>query len=486
MEEFLEANLDRFQALTEGFKPKDEGLASKKSNSRTTATDIVVVARQLVLWACSGGVGTLFAHGQTSSGKAFTVSGLERVVASSLFGGGSGSAYEERRIFVRSSSWPATTLLTDSFGETQVAGSLEMQAMPSGGAYMIAPSEDGLLYLVDLAGSEAAREINASLSALKDCICGKALHDATTIDGGGGGWKAMLWHVFDPDSGRSCRTVVVACVNPGAADTAASNNTLKYAEMLKIGVPSSVPRPYDPRVPATWSNVQLREWFLSSSGSPAVDAENLAPSQTGPQLLRLPIPEFLRRCLLTPGVRMDQARAFQSKFWQLHVDSWRAPASQQQSQPSTSAETEVTSGDTSGYSSRAIRLPGSLALPFQERIRPGMVVRWGPDEYSRLCSQHYIPRQQNLAMVLCPQFELVPGVQDASGNEVLPAAGGAGAAGASGGKSRDYLCALVLPGMMSGAFEVRIWQQVVVPVEWMEEEVILEYGHATRYFYMSA
>lgn len=45
MEEFLVANRDRFQALVEGFKAKGEGLVSNKRNSRTTATDIIVVAR---------------------------------------------------------------------------------------------------------------------------------------------------------------------------------------------------------------------------------------------------------------------------------------------------------------------------------------------------------------------------------------------------------------------------------------------------------
>jgi kinesin family protein 2/24 len=37
--------------------------------------------------AWQGNVGTLFAYGQTGSGKTFTVSGLERLVAKSLFDG---------------------------------------------------------------------------------------------------------------------------------------------------------------------------------------------------------------------------------------------------------------------------------------------------------------------------------------------------------------------------------------------------------------
>jgi hypothetical protein len=41
----------------------------------------------LVPWAWNGGVGTLFAYGQTSSGKTHTVSELERLVASTLMDG---------------------------------------------------------------------------------------------------------------------------------------------------------------------------------------------------------------------------------------------------------------------------------------------------------------------------------------------------------------------------------------------------------------
>ena len=134
---------------------------------------------------------------------------------------------------------------------------------------------EGLLYLVDLAGSEGARdvathgaermretrEINRSLSVLKDCIRSRAELDAlrSAPGSGGGGTKAAagprvpfrestltkaLKHVFDPAPaapaaerrrGRPCRTVVVACVNPCLGDAGPSKNTLRYAEMLRGG-----------------------------------------------------------------------------------------------------------------------------------------------------------------------------------------------------------------------------------------------------------
>jgi kinesin family protein 2/24 len=122
-------------------------------------------------------------------------------------------------------------------------------------------SENGLLYLVDLAGSEAARdvvqhgadrmretrEINMSLSVLKDCVCGKA--ELETRKRRPGVMKQIrmpvrqstltrvLKHVFDPKEGRACRTVVIACVNPSLADVGSSKNTLRYAEMLRVPIP---------------------------------------------------------------------------------------------------------------------------------------------------------------------------------------------------------------------------------------------------------
>lgn len=145
---------------------------------------------------------------------------------------------------------------------------------------------DGLLYLVDLAGSEAARdkvahdmsrmkearEINTSLSVLKDCIRGRAVADADAFAGRSSRKPTYipfrqstltktLKHVFDPASSRSCKTVVVACVNPCLADIGASKNTLRYAEMLRVTVPRAKPAEYSPSVPATWNNEQLRDWI---------------------------------------------------------------------------------------------------------------------------------------------------------------------------------------------------------------------------------
>lgn len=151
-------------------------------------------------------------------------------------------------------------------------------------------AEDGMLYLVDLAGSEAARdvakhgaermretrEINASLSVLKDCIRGKA--DADAVLGAGGRKKPhvpfrqstltkVLKHVFDPAGTASCKTVVVACVNPCLLDVGASRNTMRYAEMLRVFVPKSKAAVYDAEAPMTWSNTQVRAWIDNNVSS---------------------------------------------------------------------------------------------------------------------------------------------------------------------------------------------------------------------------
>ena len=115
--------------------------------------------------------------------------------------------------------------------------------------------EDGILYLVDLAGSEAARdvaehgadrmretrEINMSLSVLKDCLRGRAelemtrragRHKKVHVPTRRSVLTRVLKHVFDPQETRPCKTAVIACVNPSLGDVGPSKNTLRYAEML--------------------------------------------------------------------------------------------------------------------------------------------------------------------------------------------------------------------------------------------------------------
>lgn len=475
---------------------------------------------------------TIFAYGQTGSGKTYSISGLEKLVAEALT---SGALDGTRHMYISIVELAGNaacdllnvrrpvSLLEDSFGSTHLAGATEARITDAASLLAFidtaaalrrtAPTQkndassrshaicrirlenpalpetdDGLLYMIDLAGSEAARdvtahsadrmreakEINASLSTLKDCIRGRASLDAAA----GSGAKSyipyrqsaltkLLKHVFDPATERSCRTVVLACVNPCLADVAASKNTLRYAEMLKVEVPKAAVVKYDAAKPGTWSNEQLREWIGSNvsrispgpldeadfhkSGSPAVSPELLAPAETGKQLIRLPAPEFISRALKTPGVTVEQATAFQSKFWRLHIDGQRSKAA-----PSAVADTTVPVVDEYGNSesSRDPR-PEMAGVPFKERIRTGMVVSWDPP----MSAPGYVEIAGRSVCVVLAR-------EDQDGEAA-------------------YRCALVSPGLMPGAFEVNMWRQWVVTVRQMKNEVLLDYDAATRYYYES-
>lgn len=225
----------------------------------------------------------------------------------------------------------AFSILEDSFGVTQLAGAVERHVSSvdeilgliegasrfrrtestekndsSSRSHAIcrirlenhsAPEEeDGLLYLVDLAGSEAARdkakhgadrmketrEINTSLSVLKDCIRGRAEADALVatkskkkpyIPFRQSALTKVLKHVFDPKGMRSCKTAVIACVNPSLLDIGPSKNTLRYAEMLRVPIPEKQGLIYDPSAPMTWTNAQVKEWVTGNVHSLALQHE---------------------------------------------------------------------------------------------------------------------------------------------------------------------------------------------------------------------
>ncbi|KAF6828757.1 diatom spindle kinesin 1 (kinesin motor domain containing protein) [Colletotrichum plurivorum] len=513
-----------------------------KSTSEEIYRDLV---QPLVPWAWAGGISTMFAYGQTGSGKTFTVSAIEKLVAESLM---RGDLDGERKVYAciielagqaafdLLNSRKQISVLEDSFGVIQLAGALEFEVTDASTLldliekaasyrrtastekndassrshaicririenHAIPSAEDGILYMIDLAGSEAARdranhtadrmkearEINTSLSVLKDCIRGRATVDAASVTGKPrkpvhipfrqSSLTKILKHVFDPAGRRRCKTVVVACVNPSLPDAFAGKNTLKYAEMLRVLLPKARAQEFEPNVPATWSNQQLKSWVEANSGTPPVSSTLLAPSETGAQLLRLPIPEFLSRCLKTPDVTPDQARAFQAKFWRMHIDSQKSVVANQ-----TAPKSEETETNRRPMRSKQELLSDSMdpnpkasQTPFKDRIRPGMVVRWNPpDDFSMKLSG------LNMVIIMCPLAAAGPSARDLNGNLVL----------GEGEDMKDpegvkYLCAMVVPGFMTDSYELSMWRQVVVDVGQMEAEVLLEYDAATRYYHIT-
>ncbi|EFQ31138.1 kinesin motor domain-containing protein [Colletotrichum graminicola M1.001] len=216
----------------------------------------------------------MFAYGQTGSGKTFTVSATEKLVAQSLM---DGNLEGERKVYAciielagNSSfdllnSRKPISILEDSFGVTQLAGPMEFEVTEAATLLdlidiaasfrrtastlkndassrshaicrihienpEIPTADDGILYLVDLAGSEAARDVaNYTADCMKEACEINMSFFLTKI----------LKHVFDPAGRRSCKTVVVACVNPSLLDAGAGKNTLKYAEMLRVLLPKT-------------------------------------------------------------------------------------------------------------------------------------------------------------------------------------------------------------------------------------------------------
>jgi kinesin family protein 2/24 len=185
---------------------------------------------------------------------------------------------------------------------------------------------------------------------------------------------------------------------------------------------------------------------------------------------------------MTRGVSVEQVKAFRSKMWQLHIDSQRVGGVSKTPKTNTTKSTENVS-KTTRSSSRDLD-SSAAAVPFKERIRPGMVVSW--KETSDPDAALSTPEFMKLAFVLCP-FEAVPGTVNKSLGDILNPAKSehANVDGNGSQKSTQYLCALVTPAIMAEAYEVSLWQQVVVDVGMMDGEVFLEYDAATRYYYIS-
>ncbi|KAF2649453.1 P-loop containing nucleoside triphosphate hydrolase protein [Lophiostoma macrostomum CBS 122681] len=359
-------------------------------SSSTTEEIYEELIVDLVHFAWTGGIGTLFAYGQTGSGKTFTVSRLEELVAETLMKGDLGGEREIYMTIVDLAGNAAfdllnerepISLLEDSLGVTQLVGAVEHQVFDvkdmkaqvdratsfrrtaptlknpaSSRSHAICririsdpvSHSDGFLYLIDLAGSEGARDvavhgpermretrqINISLSVLKDCIRGKAQADVAASETKGNRTQKfphipfrqsaltrVLKHVFDPASSRACRTVVIACINPSLADVGPSKNTLRFAEMLRVLVPVTDDIERDDTSAIHWTNAELRKWIEANSGNPPILGSVLAPRESGAQLFNLSSAEIEYRCRKCPGVTLEQAKVFRSKLWQTYISA---------------------------------------------------------------------------------------------------------------------------------------------------------------------
>lgn len=218
------------------------------------------------------------------------------------------------------------------------------------------------------------------------------------------------------------------------------------------------------------------------SGEVPISSQILAPRESGLQLLKLPELDFEARCLKTSGVTAEQARAFRSKLWQMHIDSqYSRHSNSEQNDDTESAEPDTNLGHLKSSNRPSSRDPDSQhnSVPFQQRIRPGMVVRCAPG--ARMPSSD----QVNFVIILCPADAVGRHVKDFEGKSVKQHHEDPAIASERSETSGKYLCALMSPGTMANAYEMRLWTQIVIDVAQMEAEVMVEYDVASRFYYIA-
>ncbi|ORY44134.1 P-loop containing nucleoside triphosphate hydrolase protein [Rhizoclosmatium globosum] len=202
-------------------------------------------------------------------------------------------------------------------------------------------AEDGVLHLLDLAGSESSADtrwhnkervlesvgINKSLAILKECIQKRAAVDDVGTSGvrqhihvpyRSSKLTMLLKDAFEVASGRACRTVVIAMVNPSILDTPQSLSTLRYVAPLKMMKQGSK-HMTDPNDPREWTNTELCARVSALHRS--IDTNILCPYESGKQILRLSEAEFIERCTNSPGVTVKAAKDFYDKIWGLAIDA---------------------------------------------------------------------------------------------------------------------------------------------------------------------
>ncbi|KZT41875.1 P-loop containing nucleoside triphosphate hydrolase protein [Sistotremastrum suecicum HHB10207 ss-3] len=163
---------------------------------------------------------------------------------------------------------------------------------------LIPHADDGELILVDLAGSERyddskahskllmdqSRENNKSLANLKECVRTRAKSglEATAfvhIPFRTNKLTLLLKSIFDLESTRLSKTIVIAHISPHLQDTPHSVNTLSYASPFRVDVPKSRGTPVmnkdDPR---TWDHDYTIE-FLTKE----FEKRSLARAKAGHQ-----------------------------------------------------------------------------------------------------------------------------------------------------------------------------------------------------------
>ncbi|KAI0313289.1 P-loop containing nucleoside triphosphate hydrolase protein [Amylostereum chailletii] len=140
----------------------------------------------------------------------------------------------------------------------------------------------GEFILVDLAGSERyednkahsqqlmdeSKENNKSLLALKECVRARARAESDEgfvhIPYRTSRLTLLLKPIFDIESARLTKTLVIAHVSPHIQDSSHSINTLSYAAPFRITPPRRPPMAYDPEDPRTWDHASSIKWLTTA------------------------------------------------------------------------------------------------------------------------------------------------------------------------------------------------------------------------------
>ena len=165
------------------------------------------------------------------------------------------------------------------------------------------------------------------------------------------------------------------------------------------------------------------------------------------QLCKLPKGEFVSRCLKSPGTSAEQARLFYDKLWRLHIDSRNLINSVPRNKL-----------DSDAIEQKQQTVP---AVPFEDRLRPGMFVR---------LKNRYSSSNERTVMIMSNDvWSEKLGLRVKEGS--LP--------------EDRYLCAEVNRGLIPDSYVLSVDRQYKYSVDDMSHEVLLKYDAASRYYFVN-
>ena len=151
---------------------------------------------------------------------------------------------------------------------------------------------------------------------------------------------------------------------------------------------------------------------------------------------------------MSPDTSTEQARLFYDKLWRLHIDSRNPPNNDARSK----SDSDV----------RKVEQQAVPAVPFQDRLQPGMFVR--------LKNLFSTGGNERTVMIMS--------------NDVWSEKLGLRVREGSRPEDR-YLCAEVNKGLIPDSYVLSVDRQYIYSVDEMSQEILLEYDVASRYYFVN-